>query len=96
MNNLMALWPPQAPCAGLLHAMQKSTIGRDKIRKMRNECFDCRIREEAQGRENGSNMITERVAPPCYCLDFASKHLVLMMPVSHLHVGRNGQPLLAV
>lgn len=81
---------------GLLHAMQKSTVGREKIRKMRIECFDDRIREEAQGRKNVSNMITERVAAPCYCLGFSSKRLVLMMPVSYLQVGRNGPPLLAV
>lgn len=96
VNNLMALWPPQAPRAGLLYVILKSTVGREKTRKMRTECFDYRIRDKPQGRKNGSNMITERVATLCYCLDFTSKHLVLMMPVSHLRVGRNGQPLLAV
>lgn len=80
----------------LLRAILKSTVGREKTRKMRTECFDYRIRDKPQGRKNGSNMITERVATPCYCLDFTSKHLVLMMPVSYLCVGRNGQPMLAV
>lgn len=75
--------------------MQKSTVDRNKIREMRTEYFEFRIRVETQGRKNGSN-INERIATPFYSLDFTSKHLVLMMPTSHPHVGRNGQPFLAV
>lgn len=47
----------------VFHAMQMSTTGREKIRKMRRECVCVyKICKEAQGRKNGNNMITESVA----------------------------------
>lgn len=46
-----------------LHAMQKSTTGRKKIKKMRRGCVCIyRISKEAQGRKSRNNMLSERVA----------------------------------
>lgn len=64
VNNLMNSYMASTGLPGcVLHTMQKSTIGKEKIRKMRRECvYVYRISGEAQGRKNRNNMVTGRVA----------------------------------